>query len=984
MRNTLILSMLLLVLAVDASFGGSITSPFRFRTLETEHFSVHFHDGLDNVAAQAARYAEEAHRRMAVPLGWEPAEKTQLVLVDAFDFPNGFASALPYNTIYIFPVPPTLDSTLGEYASWLEGVIVHEYAHILTSDPARGYSTVTRKIFGKPVPVADPLSLVAFLATAPPNTFLPRWWHEGMATWAESTFTNRGRDNSVYFDMVFRMDVLEGRVPTIDRINESLPSWPDGHMPYLYGSKLVSYIARTRGTDAPGKLSLRHAGRVPYALNGAPEQLFDRVSYEALYRGMVFDLNADQKRKIAALSKEPPTAEHALSSDGEELTHPRFSPDGKRIAWTRRDPHGHGSIVIAEADGTHAREMARRVVSDEALAWSPDGGAIYFCQAEVEDAFKLYQDLYVLDASRGRVKRLTRGLRLSEVDAAPEGQMLAAVVAGAGDRNLAILTPEEHGYRVDNVTALSRTRLSGPRWSPGGQEITYVATGEDGVAGLFVYDLATRESRRLLATDAPIAAPAWSPDGRFIVYVSGETGVFNLFACPAAGGAPRQVTHLVGGAFQPDVAPDGRSVAFSSYHASGFRIATVPFLPDRWRGAPGPSLRAAIPAPGSPIAPGANNRATLASGEAPALASGDAFASPAPSHPYDPLPTLTPRFWLPALLADRDGLAPAALTAGQDALARHTWFVEGGVGLSSGQGYFAAEYANDSFRPTLVVKGYSLPALYSDLLRRGDYWERDSGLVLSAILPVVAHVESDLRLEVGYRLRKEEAQSPLSGGLFRGIPVFEGRRDSLFATFRYTDALRYPYSISEEEGRRIAFTFRDYDRRWGSDLSGKEYVGAWEEFVALPFGQTQHHVVVLAARGGLATGDRTPQGAFQLGGPPSDLVDFPLRGYPSRFQTGSRIAAGSVEYRAPIRDLYRGPGTSPFFFDRVHGALFVDAGRSWGDGPGGPTRIGAGIEARLDMTLGYWLKIEPALGFAYGFDEDGQATVYLALRALSL
>jgi hypothetical protein len=36
------------------------------------------------------------------------------------------------------------------------------------------------------------------------------------------------------------------------------------------------------------------------------------------------------------------------------------------------------------------------------------------------------------------------------------------------------------------------------------------------------------------------------------------------------------------------------------------------------------------------------------------------------------------------------------------------------------------------------------------------------------------------------------------------------------------------------------------------------------------------------------------------------------------------------------------------------------------------------------MTLGYWLKIEPAVGFAYGFGEDGDASVYFALRALSL
>ena len=126
MRRVAIIVLFILAVAGLPAHAGSITSTFRFRTIETAHFSIHFHEGLDNLATQAAGYAEKAHRRMAGPLGWEPAEKTQLVLVDAFDFTNGFSTALPYNTIYVFPVPPDLDTTLGEYDSWLEGVIVHE------------------------------------------------------------------------------------------------------------------------------------------------------------------------------------------------------------------------------------------------------------------------------------------------------------------------------------------------------------------------------------------------------------------------------------------------------------------------------------------------------------------------------------------------------------------------------------------------------------------------------------------------------------------------------------------------------------------------------------------------------------------------------------------------------------------------------------------------------------------------------------------
>ena len=112
------------------------------------------------------------------------------------------------------------------------------------------------------------------------------------------------------------------------------------------------------------------------------------------------------------------------------------------------------------------------------------------------------------------------------------------------------------------------------------------------------------------------------------------------------------------------------------------------------------------------------------------------------------------------------------------------------------------------------------------------------------------------------------------------------------------------------------------------------------------------------------------------------MRDFPLRGYPSRFQAGKYVATGTLEYRMPVYYLFRGPGTAPVFLDRMHAAAFVDAGQAWGEGlsfSGSRMKVGAGVEARADLTVGYWLKIEPSIGFAWGFDEGGEAQVYFTI-----
>jgi hypothetical protein len=182
----LILTVLCLLLLIRPAHGARLDTSFSFITVETTHFSIHFHQGLEEPGRRIAAIAEEVHQKLATEFLWEPREKTEVVLIDDSDFANGMTTVIPYNTIFLQIIPPAFDSTIGSYDDWLRVLFVHEYAHVLTMDPERGYSRVMRRIFGKPVPAADPFSLLMFLVSAPPNIFLSRWWHEGMATWTET------------------------------------------------------------------------------------------------------------------------------------------------------------------------------------------------------------------------------------------------------------------------------------------------------------------------------------------------------------------------------------------------------------------------------------------------------------------------------------------------------------------------------------------------------------------------------------------------------------------------------------------------------------------------------------------------------------------------------------------------------------------------------------------------------------------------------
>ena len=108
------------------------------------------------------------------------------------------------------------------------------------------------------------------------------------------------------------------------------------------------------------------------------------------------------------------------------------------------------------------------------------------------------------------------------------------------------------------------TNALGPAWHPRGFMIAYYEWREDGTH-VMVRDLATGTTRRVSTPGGTNASPAFSPDGRTLVYANGEDGT-DLLAAPLDGRErPFRVTVGRGSTnSQPSYSPDGRRIAFTS------------------------------------------------------------------------------------------------------------------------------------------------------------------------------------------------------------------------------------------------------------------------------------------------------------------------------------------------------------------------------------------------------------------------------------
>jgi len=154
MKNiTPILILLSALLAGPLQAALTHDPSLHWKTLTSTHFEIHFHHGEEALAHEVAAIAERTHERLTRSLNWRPAQRTQMILTDRFDFSNGSATPFPRNTMTIIVTPPRSDSVLNNYNDWLDTLITHEYTHILHLDKRAGLPAGLQRVFGRLLPL---------------------------------------------------------------------------------------------------------------------------------------------------------------------------------------------------------------------------------------------------------------------------------------------------------------------------------------------------------------------------------------------------------------------------------------------------------------------------------------------------------------------------------------------------------------------------------------------------------------------------------------------------------------------------------------------------------------------------------------------------------------------------------------------------------------------------------------------------------------
>ena len=199
-------------------------------------------------------------------------------------------------------------------------------------------------------------------------------------------------------------------------------------------------------------------------------------------------------------------------------------------------------------------------------AWSPDGTHIAFTIGSLVTTGVGANDIWVMDVQSQTVSRLTSngGTRPAW---SPDGKRIAFIKESGGDVSPIFSIPADGSGPEELITT---GRFREVAYTPDGR---HLLTRVDRVVptqyarGIWIIDLAGDRSPKPVLLDSimPLAAPMASPDGRWLVYQSEETGRFEIYVRPLSGAGARVQVSVAGGA-EPRWTADGRRIV---YRASG-------------------------------------------------------------------------------------------------------------------------------------------------------------------------------------------------------------------------------------------------------------------------------------------------------------------------------------------------------------------------------------------------------------------------------
>lgn len=253
--------------------------------------------------------------------------------------------------------------------------------------------------------------------------------------------------------------------------------------------------------------------------------------------------------------------------DWEDVGGPAMSPDGKQIIYTRTwidkiNDKRESSVWLMNSDGTKNRFL----VKGADAKWAPDGSRIAFVAPGEPGGSQIWVRYMDAEGSTTQITRLTESP--GDIEWAPDGKTIAfgMLVRGSDTWRIPMPAPPRGAKWTEPPRVVTKVRYRADRQG----------FLEDGLRQLFAVPADGGTPRQITTGEWAANGTSWMPDGKSLLITGLRTKEAEyawreseIYRVDASTGAVTQLTSRKGPDNNPVPSPDGRMIAYTGYDSTG-------------------------------------------------------------------------------------------------------------------------------------------------------------------------------------------------------------------------------------------------------------------------------------------------------------------------------------------------------------------------------------------------------------------------------
>ena len=248
---------------------------------------------------------------------------------------------------------------------------------------------------------------------------------------------------------------------------------------------------------------------------------------------------------------------------------PAYSPDGKKIAFTRASETAVRDVYWLSLSDGQVHPLTTDRMNIDSLAWNRDSASIVFSSNRAGK-----YALWKMSLSGEHPERLPVGTEDAFQPAIGPNPGELAYTQGSTVWSIVRVEEEEHHKDLsqERVLLSSTQQDSAPTLSPDGRFFA-IQSLRSGSQEIWISSVNGDALRQLTSMGGSLTgSPAWSHEGDSILFDSRPDGHSHIFVVAAAGGKPKQITFGNRNDIVPRWSRDDRSIYFRSNRGGRWQI----------------------------------------------------------------------------------------------------------------------------------------------------------------------------------------------------------------------------------------------------------------------------------------------------------------------------------------------------------------------------------------------------------------------------